>query len=658
MSRHRLARSLAAPLVAAALVMAAPAGAARADDASGSDQGDPGKFLLMLDSSGSMNGKDPSGVTKLAAAQKALSQAVDTLPAKAQVGLRVYGATVDVPKPTTASCHDTQLVAPVTTRDLAVLKKAIAGFTAKGDTPMAYALTEGIKDLGTSGPRHIILVSDGQENCTKDPCPEVSKAIASSGVDLQIDTVGFGVDEPTRRQLKCVADAGRGTYYDAADAGQLGSALSRLSTRAARSFSVRGTPVVGTATADAAPTITAGQYTDTVRTDPNAEVHRWYRIHRKVAGSTIRATMLGRLPLDMGDVRQVPYWKTRLTTPDGQVCAERSDWDSDPFQFGRVTTMTSVVRAINPANSQDDTEKKCAAASDLLFEIDVSKGKALSLAAQLRVLEEPLASNVAQLPAGIADPSNGNGTSPATGHETYRPVVGGSSFDDALTIEPGNYVTEVVPGEKIFFAMPLDWGQSATFSMEGPDPNHPAIRKMANDYLAFAGDVYAPDLSQMDSQDFERAKVYSGLYKKLSSADVNQVPTIRYRNLWDSKRMYNNASIGFSMAGRYYFTVGVGQGDYGASIKGVPIPVRFIVTRSGQVTGKPVFAGAPTAAGGGTSASASASTSTTATSTSTPAAPSAPTGSHRGLLVGLLGVPAVLIVGGVAWWVVRRRRKG
>ena len=63
--------------------------------ATAADEPVPGRLLLLLDASGSMKAKDPSGLTKIEAAKKALTGVVGALPDTAQVGLRVYGATVD-----------------------------------------------------------------------------------------------------------------------------------------------------------------------------------------------------------------------------------------------------------------------------------------------------------------------------------------------------------------------------------------------------------------------------------------------------------------------------------------------------------------------------------------------------------------------------------
>jgi Ca-activated chloride channel family protein len=137
---HRSAAHPAMRTVAAVVVALMTMGSgliAGTSSARAADDRSEGKLLLMLDASGSMNEPDPSGVSKLAAAQKALTSVVDSLPDTAVVGLRVYGATVNAPNPTAQSCADSQLVAPVAPIDRTALKAAITKFTAVGDTPIA-----------------------------------------------------------------------------------------------------------------------------------------------------------------------------------------------------------------------------------------------------------------------------------------------------------------------------------------------------------------------------------------------------------------------------------------------------------------------------------------------------------------------------------------
>ena len=75
------------------------------------DDGDTsyGRMVLLLDSSGSMAEPAGGGQTKIVAAKSALRRVVDTLPPEAQVGLRVFGATV-FSRDDTGACEDSQQV--------------------------------------------------------------------------------------------------------------------------------------------------------------------------------------------------------------------------------------------------------------------------------------------------------------------------------------------------------------------------------------------------------------------------------------------------------------------------------------------------------------------------------------------------------------------
>lgn len=180
-------------------LMALPPSAAQASpqDPTGNEGENP-RIMLVLDASGSMNGPDPSGVTKLDAAKTALTTALGSIPADAEVGLRVYGATVADQTPTTQACADTELAHPISALDVPGLTTAINSFTAVGHTPISYAVQEAAADLGADGKRHIILVSDGEKTWVADPCAAVQDVMAS-GINLQIDTVGFAVSDTARQ---------------------------------------------------------------------------------------------------------------------------------------------------------------------------------------------------------------------------------------------------------------------------------------------------------------------------------------------------------------------------------------------------------------------------------------------------------------------------
>lgn len=219
-------------------------------------------MLLILDSSGSMLLDDGTGQPKIAAAKSALNSLVDALPDGAQVGLRVYGHRY--PNTDKANgCQDTQLIAPIDPLNKSDMKNKINSFEAKGYTPISLSLEEGFKDLPAEGKRVMVLVSDGEETCDRDPC-QVAAGLKAQGVDLVVEPVGFQVDDKTRAQLQCIADKTGGTYRDAKNAQELADQLKQITTRAAQDFQSTGQVVQPGTSFSTAPVVPFGTYQTTI----------------------------------------------------------------------------------------------------------------------------------------------------------------------------------------------------------------------------------------------------------------------------------------------------------------------------------------------------------------------------------------------------------
>src|SRR4051794_29151723 len=78
--------------------------------------------MIVLDASGSMNQADAPG-PRIDAAKAAVAGLVDTLPARTQVGLQVYGtATGSTDAEKSAGCTDIKTLVPVGPLDAAALK--------------------------------------------------------------------------------------------------------------------------------------------------------------------------------------------------------------------------------------------------------------------------------------------------------------------------------------------------------------------------------------------------------------------------------------------------------------------------------------------------------------------------------------------------------
>ena len=141
---------------------------------------------------------------------------------------------------------------------------------ASGYTPIGQSLRVAAAQLPKEGQRSIVLVSDGEDTCAPpQPC-EVAKELNKQGVDLHVHAIGFRVDAKARAQLACIAQNTGGTYHDAADADSLLGVLGRVTDRALRHYEPTGLPITGTADPFTAPTMTPGQYLDTLNPARNA----------------------------------------------------------------------------------------------------------------------------------------------------------------------------------------------------------------------------------------------------------------------------------------------------------------------------------------------------------------------------------------------------
>ena len=59
-----------------------------------------------------------------------------------------------------------------------------------------------------------MLISDGFETCEGDPCAAASNLV-SQGIEIKVHAVGFDVSDEARKQLECIAEKGRGRYFQA-----------------------------------------------------------------------------------------------------------------------------------------------------------------------------------------------------------------------------------------------------------------------------------------------------------------------------------------------------------------------------------------------------------------------------------------------------------
>jgi Ca-activated chloride channel family protein len=630
-------RPAALALIAAVVLACLPIGAAQADP----EPGDTGKLVMVLDSSGSMKEPAGDGKTKIVAARTALTQVVNKLPEGAQVGLRVYGATV-FKKGQPGACTDTQLTVPIGTGNRPQLLSAISKYKPYGETPIGYSLQEAAKDLGPSGQRTIVLVSDGEATCAPDPCV-VAQSIAKQGIDLKIDVVGFRVSAKARSQLQCVAREGRGDYYDADSTTDLEAGLGRLSTRAFRPFRISGTPVKGGPQQEGAPELRPGLYSDTFGADDAA---KYYLIKRTIPGSTVRAGVSFRRPTGGSLVIQT---EVGLKTIDGDDCGKSYPRAQEGFQ-GLATNAVSSWPKYN-------FQKKCAEA-DLLV-LTVAPGKDFreikAVPYQVRVDEEPPTGSTTSLPAKAGNPiwTSMPGSSP-------KEIVPGSSFPDAPLLEAGSYKTTLMPGELQLYRVKADWGQRVQAQVTVPQLSGAAAEAVGIRYLdvslisPIGEPVYA-----VFAKNQPGGSGRTGVVTKRGVIQATTMKEIRYLN----RDGANDQDTGTSTAGEYYVAVSLTKKE---AEKAFVIPMTLTVGLQGAAgEGKPEYVDGATPVSGE-------SVTPSTNPTDEPTKPSgenteaggpvqdngssSDSGTPVGLIAGLGGGALLLVLVG-AWAVLRLRAK-
>jgi Ca-activated chloride channel family protein len=94
-----------------------------------------------------------------------------------------------------------------------------------GKTPLTDAVKQAAEALRyTEDKATVILITDGLETCSGDPCA-LGKELEQSGIDFSAHVVGFGLTAEEGRQIACLADNTGGKYVAASDAASLKDAL-------------------------------------------------------------------------------------------------------------------------------------------------------------------------------------------------------------------------------------------------------------------------------------------------------------------------------------------------------------------------------------------------------------------------------------------------
>ncbi|MGG1861933.1 VWA domain-containing protein [Bacillus safensis] len=186
------------------------------------------RVTILLDASGSMARK-VEGERKFDLAKQEVFKFAQSLPEDAKIRMSLFGSEGNNKNSGKAqSCEVIRGVYGVQPYEKDSFENSLNGLGPNGWTPIARAL-ENAKQADeqlTEGTKHIVyLITDGEETCGGDPV-KVAKELHNSKGSTVVNVIGLDFNDGYEGQLKQVAKAGKGHYYQASTGKEMGSILS------------------------------------------------------------------------------------------------------------------------------------------------------------------------------------------------------------------------------------------------------------------------------------------------------------------------------------------------------------------------------------------------------------------------------------------------
>lgn len=184
------------------------------------------KLLFILDFSNSMS-EYLGGKKKVDLMLQTMGQILPIINKKTWVGLRVYGHRNGFTQ--YDACKASSLVVPIAPNSGFDIQTKLAKTHPRGMTPITYSLKQAVESdfLGFDGKKHIILLTDGGENCDESPCTW-AMGLIQTRKDVKIDVIAFNIDDKDDLdQLECTALVTTGKFYSAKTSGELVDSLKK-----------------------------------------------------------------------------------------------------------------------------------------------------------------------------------------------------------------------------------------------------------------------------------------------------------------------------------------------------------------------------------------------------------------------------------------------
>ncbi|MEV0253287.1 hypothetical protein AB0H82_03290 [Streptomyces sp. NPDC050732] len=287
-------------------------------------------------------------------------------------------------------------------------------------------------------------------------------------------------------------------------------------------------------------------------------------------------------------VTAVPKPGTRVSYADGVEASVQdadgnncSPMEAEEARFGssespRPITATAA-RRVGP------DEKSCRGAGT--YYVLVERTRASSAAPENWDLELHVASEPAlRKGSATAPPETWNSAAPVLPSGERKPREGGTSFNKARGLEKGVWGAAIVPGETLFYRVPVDWGQQLSVSAELGSSGR-VDRGMARDagYVssALVMSLSNPARAQVDDVD----TAYDGRQK---STALDPLPPVAYENRF----ALTDEVAAMRFAGWYYLAVHLSP-DVAERFGDAPLELTLRVDVDGSPRPGPSYAGTP-----------------------------------------------------------------
>lgn len=182
------------------------------------------RVLFILDFSNSMS-EYLDGRRKVDLMIDTMRKILTEISPNISVGLRVYGHRTGFTP--FEACRASSLISPINPENGFNIQNQLSEIKPRGMTPITYSLKQAVKNdfLGFTGKKHIILLTDGGENCDESPCKYVMELVQIRK-DVTIDVIAFNIDDADDlAQLECTSMVTSGKFYNAQTAAELARSL-------------------------------------------------------------------------------------------------------------------------------------------------------------------------------------------------------------------------------------------------------------------------------------------------------------------------------------------------------------------------------------------------------------------------------------------------